>query len=284
MDSTRSLEGLQRMNYKMVAIDMDGTLLNEKKQVTDKTKEALVRAQLQGIKIVITTGRIFTSAKLYSDYIGLTTPIIACNGAIIKGIGSEDHFQTYPIDKEIIYQAANICEEMNLPYHLYSEDKIYSTNRWELYEFYHRDEIKIDSNYSIVFEDIESSHSLYHLGEEILKFNIWDDDESRIMMALTKIHGIQDAFITSSSPNNIEITNAKATKGNAVKKIAEYFNIRREEVIAIGDSYNDISMIEYAGLGVAMDNAKKDIKDVANFITTSNDEDGIVDVFEKFIF
>src|SRR5690554_4529472 len=155
------------MNYKMVAIDMDGTLLNSEKQVSEKTKEVILEAQLKGIKIVITTGRIFTSAQLYSNYIGLKTPIIACNGAIIKGVGTEDVFKTYPIDRSIILKAADICKGINLPYHLYSKEKIYSTRGLDLQDFYHRDEVKIDSDYSIIFEDIEDSTSLTNLKEDI---------------------------------------------------------------------------------------------------------------------
>src|SRR5690554_2697197 len=142
------MEGIQSMNYKMIAIDMDGTLLNSQKRVTERTKEVLIAAQESGKKIIITTGRIFTSARLYSQYIGLKTPIIACNGAIIKGVEGKRIFKIHPVEEKIIVNAIEICNEIGVPYHFYSEDKIYATKKLDLYEFYHQEESKIDSSYS----------------------------------------------------------------------------------------------------------------------------------------
>jgi hypothetical protein len=277
------MEGIQSMNYKMIAIDMDGTLLNSQKRVTERTKEVLITAQESGKKIIITTGRIFTSARLYSQYIGLKTPIIACNGAIIKGVEGKRIFKIHPVEEKIIVNAIEICNEIGVPYHFYSEDKIYATKKLDLYEFYHQEESKIDSSYSIPFYDINDFSSISKIKEEILKFNVWDRDVDKILLTLNKIKNINNAFVTSSSPYNIEITNQAATKGNALKDLGEFYGIKKEEIIAIGDSYNDISMIEYAGLGIAMDNSQVDIKEIADYITLSNDQEGIVDVFERFV-
>lgn len=271
------------MNYKMIAIDMDGTLLNSEKKVSERTKEVIIAAQEAGKKIIITTGRIFTSARLYSQYIGLKTPIIACNGAIIKGVEGEKIFKTHPVDEEIIVNAIEICNEIGVPYHFYSEDKIYSTKNIGLYEFYHQEERNIDASYRIPFFDINNFSSISNIKEEILKFNVWDKDIDKILLTLNKIKHIENAFVTSSSPYNIEITNQAATKGNALKELGEFYGIKKEEIISIGDSYNDISMIEYAGLGIAMDNSQADIKEIADYITLSNDQDGVVDVFERFV-
>lgn len=277
------MEGIQTMNYKMIAIDMDGTLLNSEKKVTERTKEVLIAAQESGKMIIITTGRIFTSARLYSQYIGLKTPIIACNGAIIKGVDDEEIFKTHPVDDEIIVDAIEICNKIDIPYHFYTEDKIYSTKNLGLYEFYHQEENKIDGSYNVPFYDIIDISSISNIKEEILKFNIWDRDVGKIQLTLDKIKQIKRAFVTSSSPYNIEITSIAATKGNALRDLGEFYGIKREEIISIGDSYNDISMIDYAGLGVAMGNSHADIKERADYITLSNDQDGIVDVFERFV-
>ncbi|MCR1897607.1 Cof-type HAD-IIB family hydrolase [Irregularibacter muris] len=271
------------MRYKMVAIDMDGTLLTTHKQVTPKTKKALLDAQKQGAKIVITTGRIYTSALLYAQYIGLKTPIIACNGAIIQQVGKEKTFETFPIHKKTIIEGAEICKDIGADYFFFTQNKIYVGQKLEFFRSYLLKETQVDPTKHISIHSIDSTSMICDIQEEILKLSIWSQNKDIIKEALYRIHQMDNAFVTSSSPRNIELTHKNATKGNAIKTLAEYYHIPMNQVIAIGDSYNDITMIKQAGLGVAMDNGRKEVKEVADEITLSNDQEGVAAILEKYI-
>ncbi len=270
------------MKYKLVAIDMDGTLLDSEKKVSNRTKKVLIEVQKKGVKIVITTGRILVSAAFYANYIGLKTPIIACNGAIIKGV-RENILKTFPIDKKTLIKAVEICEDMDIYYHFYSEGMVYSLRSMEGFQPSLLKETKIDPSFSIPTCPLNDISSIWDIKEDILKLTMWDRDEDKVSKVLEKIYSIEDAFITSSSFNNIELTNVEATKGRAIEFLADYYKIDKDQVMAIGDSYNDQSMIQYAGLGVAMENAREDIKEKADYITLSNDNEGVAAVLEKFI-
>lgn len=261
---------------------MDGTLLNSQKKVSNRTKEVLLKAQEKGVKVVITTGRIFVSAEFYANYIGLKTPIIACNGAIVKGI-KENILKTFPLDKETLIEVVKICEEIGIYHHFYSEEKIYSLKSLEWFNAPVLEETKIDPSFSISTCSLNKISSIRDIKEDILKLTIWDKDQQKVKKTLERIQDLKNVSITSSEMNNIELTNRKATKGKAVEFLTDYYKIDRSQVIAIGDSHNDQSMIEYAGLGIAMDNAEKEVKEKADYITLSNEDEGVVAVFEKFV-
>lgn len=271
------------MKYKMVAIDLDGTLLNRNKEITASTKETILKAQNKGVKVALATGRIYRSALLYAQFIGLNTPVIACNGAIMGQVDGKNIFNPLALDKNVIIKAAKICKELDIVYYLYTKEKIYVDKNIEFFRAHLLKELQVDAEKYIHMEQLNNIDSIKNIDEDIYKMTIYDSKEEKIDLALNKINQIKDAFVTSSSARNIELTNIKATKGNALKRLAEFYNIKQSEIIAIGDSYNDHRMIEYAGLGVAMGNAREDIKLMADYITLSNENEGVAKVFNKFI-
>lgn len=278
------------MKYKLVCIDMDGTLLNSKKTVSEANKNAIKKAHQLGINIVITTGRIYENAAFYSKLIGVkSSPVIASNGAIIKENDKDSVIYKRSLSIENIRTIMNICNKhkvktnFNTPNSFICRSKfVYMlVNKLFLKSMSIANEGKINMEY--MKNNDELIKKLEQNCKDIIKCEIIHINTKRISALKEELQELNDIEVVSSSKHNIEITAKLVSKGKAVEALTNYYNIKREEIITIGDSENDLSMIEYGGLGVAMANASEEIKRRADYITDTNDNDGVAKVINKFI-
>ena len=270
------------LKYKMLVTDMDYTLLNKEKKVSDRNREALRRAMEKGVHMVVATGRIYTSARIYAKLLGLDTPIIASNGALIKD-ASKTIFRDI-LSQDTVREMLRLCHKYGVYCHFFTENTIYSEKlinvslrytEWNKY-MGEEDQVKIrivDDGEEI----IEAAKS------EVLKAVVFDDDDEKIQKLRDGIMETGIVSVSQSMKHNLEVMNKGVTKGNAVRILAQMYGINREEIIAIGDNENDISMIEYAGLGIAMGNAEEILKRAADHVTGDYQEDGVAEAIEKFI-
>ncbi|MDP4090244.1 MAG: Cof-type HAD-IIB family hydrolase [Bacillota bacterium] len=272
------------MKYKMLCIDMDGTLLNSQKEITEKNKEYLRKAQEAGVKVVITTGRLFTSADYYADLIGIKAPIISANGAYIREKDRDEVIYKALLGRENCCTILEVLKKYELIPNFHTPNKIFTERKNPHIQMYlkindrHPEDKKID----IIFVD-KWEHVFEEFEMEILKCLAISEDNERVMKAKGELLTLEGLEVVSSSSNNFEVMTRGISKGRAVEILASYYNIVQDEIICIGDNENDASMIQYAGLGVAMGNAEEEIKDMAQYITASNDEDGVAEVVDKFI-
>jgi len=270
------------LKYKMLVTDMDYTLLNKEKKVSDRNREALRRAMEKGVHMVVATGRIYTSARIYAKLLGLDTPIIASNGALIKD-ASKTIFRDI-LSQDTVREMLRLCHKYGVYCHFFTENTIYSEKlinvslrytEWNKY-MGEEDQVRIrivDDGEEIV----EAAKS------EVLKAVVFDDDDEKIQKLRDGIMETGIVSVSQSMKHNLEVMNKGVTKGNAVRILAQMYGINREEIIAIGDNENDISMIEYAGLGIAMGNAEEILKRAADHVTGDYQEDGVAEAIEKFI-
>lgn len=266
--------------YKLIAIDMDGTLLKEDRSISNSTKINLKKAAELGIKIVLTSGRPIQGIKNYLEeleLIGEDNYVIGLNGALICKTS----------DFSVISSNATLTGK-DLKY-IYSKVKDFKT-------YFHAftnngDLVNKESKFS---EDEEK-----RLGLTVKVVDFLNDikDEDEILKAVLEEEKDVLDKITSEIPEELfkeysvirsvdfmlEFMNKGCNKAIGLEKLAQYLEISKKEIIAIGDADNDVEMIEYAGLGVAMGNAKDEIKKLANFVTKSNEEDGVSHVIDKFI-
>ncbi|SMC35025.1 Cof-type HAD-IIB family hydrolase [Sporomusa malonica] len=274
------------MAYKLVCIDVDGTLLNNKHEITKRTKEILLKAHKLGVHIVISTGRMYTDAEYYSNLIGVKSPVIASNGAFIK---EKDN-------GKVIYQDA-LGESLSLelleifykhrtkPYFCTPHKFYYGNIMFKL--FYIATKIlgsrsnNLDMEY--VFSWQQWREILCKEKDNIVKCEIIYRDAALIYELRNELKKIEQLEIVDSSKYNIEITRKGVSKGKAVAMLASLYNLKSEDIITIGDSENDLSMIEYAGLGIAMGNASDSVKQKADYITDSNDHEGVANAIERFV-
>lgn len=273
------------MTIKLICIDMDGTLLVDQQTISDKDKLAIKMAVNKGVHVAITTGRVYNCAKLYSNEIGLKTPIIASNGAFIGGVNGEVIYNN-PLTQDEVFDFLKITNKYNLFSYLTANFGILSTSELPDNHIYKilNNRLKEDEKIRLeVLTSIEDACSLYPSellkGVCVEKFNT-----SKLMQAKNELRNLNPKLeIVSSWDDNFEVMKNGSSKGDAVAYLADYLNIKSDEVMCIGDSENDLSMIEYAGIGVAMGNAIDKVKACAQYITDTNTNSGVAKAIEKFV-
>lgn len=267
---------------KALFLDLDGTLLNDQKEITQGNRSAIERALAEGHKIIITTGRPLTSAIIQGEKLGLTTPgcyLIAFNGGIIYDMGSRAviHQETLPLPlmKKVMEEA----NRRGIHVQTYDEKDVLVEP--------HNDDAEIRRYCSIihttfrVIPDLNAVTSRpskvliidYHNPEPLKEFQNW---------LRSWADGILDCFF--SCDYYVEIVPTGVNKGNALLRMEEKLGIPHENTISAGDSANDLAMLTAAGLGCAMANGTDEVKAVSGYITRlDNNHDGIAEIIERFV-
>lgn len=274
------------MKYKLIAMDMDGTLLNSQKQVTEYTKEVLRKAADRGVKLVVCTGRIFTSAKSYARIIGTKAPIIASNGAYIREKDREEVIYEKYINKEKLLKIIRLSREWGFYPHIYTTDTIYSEKLIHSSLNYSKWNETVPEDEKINIKIVDSLEDIVNeKGEAFLKVVVMaqDDEIERLQQLKNYIKESVDVAVFSSYMNNFEVMDKEVSKGRALEILAGYYNLSKDEIICFGDNENDKTMFEFAGFPVAMGNAEEELKKIAAYVTVSNDEDGVAKAIEKIV-
>jgi Cof subfamily protein (haloacid dehalogenase superfamily) len=273
--SSEKMNGVNCLKYKMIAVDLDDTLLSGDLNISPINRQAISRAVAMGVKVTISTGRMFRSTLPYVEQLMLDVPIITYQGALIKNAISKEVVLSRSLPLDISIEIIEESRKHGVHIQAYIGDD-YFFDKHNGYSQLYYDLSGIEGKAVKRLEDF--------LVEEPLKILIMDSPETISYLTGHYVDMFKDkAEITTSKSNYLEFTNIQASKGSALEYLAQSLGIKREEVIAIGDGYNDISMIKYAGLGVAMSNAPLDVKRYADFVTCSNEDDGVAYVIEKFV-
>lgn len=270
-------------NYKLIVTDMDGTVLGGDHKITEENMRALREADERGVKVVFATGRFHDSAKEHVTFLEEVMPIVSSNGAIIKHPITNEVLYCNSIDKDISLKIVETLDNLDLSYQIYTDNEILQKYKTEEEKIKMQDFIKntFSDKTEIVFKK-DLKKDIKDLN--ILKFNVVDFERPLLMKEARKeVEKIEGLEVTSSWNDNVEIMNAGSSKGSAVKFLCELLNIDKEEIIAFGDNYNDISMLEYVGMGVAMGNAEEDVKKIASYITDSNIESGVAKAIDDLV-
>lgn len=274
----------KNQKYQMVVMDMDYTLLNKQKEVSKRNKEVLKEAMEKDVRIVVATGRIYTSARFYARLLGIDTPIIASNGAIIREEYTNNTLFKSVLLDEIAVKMAGLCRRYNLYCHLYSDNTVYTEKITNISSRYMEWNEKLQEEDKIKIEVVDRLEDTIKKEKgKILKAVVVDNDEDKIKAIRDEIMDTGMVSVSQSLRGNLEVMNKGINKGNAIRILCELYGIESEKVIAIGDNENDLSMIEYAGMGIAMGNAADCLKEKADFITGDYQEDGVAQAIEKFI-
>ena len=264
------------MDYKLVAIDLDDTLLGADNQISERTKKVIQQAQDKGVKVVIATGRMHASAFPYAQQLGIAGPIITYNGALIKKVASGEIVEHNPISLELTKKVGRYVKEHDLNLNLYLDDILYINHDGPKARYYEK---LAGVKAVLINEDLEE-----FIDQPSTKLIIVDDEEEiPAILADVKEEFAEQLHITTSKSVFVELMAPEVNKGQAVADLAAEYGFSAAEVMTIGDSYNDREMLEYAGLGVAVDNAWPEVKESADYITKAHDEEGVAEVIEKFV-
>ncbi|MBW4836794.1 MAG: Cof-type HAD-IIB family hydrolase [Staphylococcaceae bacterium] len=282
---------------KLIATDMDGTLLNAAHEISQENQEAIKFAQEHGITVVIATGRAFYEANTPVAETDLKVPYICLNGAEVRD-ETFNIMSTSHLNHSLVSKITSTLKEKDIYYQVYTNRGIYTENPQRDLEIYiniaeragqkadvekiensiqkriDNGTLKIVDNYDKI-EDIP--------GELIMKILAFDSDLGKIDLVGQELAQSPNLAVSSSSRGNLEITHSDAQKGIALSTIAKQLGIDLKDVMALGDNLNDVSMLERVGYSVAMDNAAPEVKTVAKYVTDSNENSGVGKAIKKFL-
>lgn len=266
------------MTYKMIVLDLDDTLLQNDQTISPKTKQALMNAQEAGVKVVLASGRPTYGMLHIAEELQLKdygSFILSYNGAKIINCENNEEIFSSTLTPEVVHSLYEISRQEGVLIHTYVGNQIVT-------------------EYANKFTDIEGAltgmeivevQSFVHsVSEPVVKvLMLAEPDHLAIVENKLQKQLVGQLSVMRSKPFFLEFTEADVTKGTSLNLLIQSLGIMSDEVIAIGDSYNDLAMIEFAGLGVAMGNAPDDIKSKADYVTDTNMNDGVAKVVEEFI-
>lgn len=263
-------------DYKLMAIDIDGTLLNKNSQITKNTCDALQKMKEKSMMVTFATGRFYPDAIYFAKLLGFFCPMILLHGALIQ---SQDGkvIKKQELPPESIPVLIDIAKKEKVPFQIFHENFLVIEKRSKWNDIY----LSFSEIKPVIVPDIDqylknhkSPFSFIYLGTEQRMAKLKKVVEDRLNNTIA---------IASAHPNLLEIIAPDVSKGRALKELAAMKNISLSEIIAIGDSYNDLEMIQIAGLGVAMGNSPQEVKEAADYITKDNDNDGIAYFVSQYL-
>lgn len=272
------------MSIRMVALDLDGTTLNSAGDISDRTRAALERACEQGVDVVVSTGRAYTSLPEVVKSVKGIRYAITSNGAHINLIDTgEQVFSSY-LSETAVLRVAELARELDTHIEVFVDGQAYIDR--DYYEFI-RDNGAAFRNTSYVLwsrKPVEDAVSLLLENKDCIEnVNFVFESLDVLENSREAVSAIPEAKITSSFINNLEVGGPSTSKKAALEELMGRLGVSRDELMCCGDAPNDIEMIEFAGIGVAVGNAWGGTGDHADYIAPSNDDDGVADAVEKFV-
>lgn len=258
------------MDKHLIALDLDGTLLRDDKTISDKTKKVISKAKEQGHVVMIATGRPFRSSEMYYHELNLDTPIVNFNGAFVHHPKDQNWgIHHSPLEISVAKDIVDACNSFEF-YNIIAEviDDVYLHYHDEkLLDLFSFGDPHITTGDLRKFLNASPTSMLIHSEENQVK---------KIRSYLADVHAEVIEHRSWGAPFPvIEIIKRGLNKAVGLKTTSEYFDIPPSRIIAFGDEDNDLEMLEYAGCGVAMENGIDEVKNVANDVTLSNEEDGV---------
>ena len=292
----------ERKMYKLIAVDLDGTMLNSYGEVTENTKRVIKQTIQKGTEVIIASGRSIDSIKTIAKEIGSEKYMIAGNGAVVYDIKNDKMVYEKYIPKSKAIDIIKTCEQNSIYYNVYTNKSIIASSLRYNVLYYYKENIKKEDSkktHITLVEDI-LKYVEEMQDEKIMKIFICDSTESVFNAIIRKFDGVQDLEILDVSHMSrkiikhgtteipieyyyTEISMKNVDKWYAIEYLIEKLNISKDEVITIGDNMNDKKMIEEAGLGIVMKGSTPVVTKIADYITDDNNNEGVAKAIEKFI-
>lgn len=267
------------MGIKLVAIDIDGTLLNPQKEITPEVFEAIQEAKQAGVKIVITTGRPITGVQTILKELNLTDEgdyVITFNGGLVQDVATQKDIVKETLSYEDYLDIELLSRKLTVPMHASTKEGIYTANR-------------NIGKYTIYESTLVDAPIFYRTPDEMKTKEIVKtmmvDEPDRLDETIKQIPA--DFFdkynIAKSAAFYLEITPKTVNKGLAIQRLATFLGLTLDETMAIGDEENDRSMLEVVGTPVVMENGNPELKKIAKYITKSNEESGVAHALREWV-
>lgn len=288
--------------FKLITIDIDGTLLNSYGEVTDRNKQAIQKALDKNIDVVLTSGRMPKAILPIASEINSNKYLISGNGAAIYDIQNDKIIYNNYMTKKKVLEIIDICEKNSMFYNIYTNSSVLTKSLNYNILYYHNENKKNPEDKRIkinVINDLREYVKNYQ-GDDFLKFTICDNDKMVFKSIINKLKTIRDIDVLEVSHMSkkiikhgtedfeisyfyTEISNKNVNKWSAIEELIKILNITKEEVLAVGDNINDKEMIQNAKVGVVTGNSSPLMKEVADEVVASNNESGVAEAIDKYI-
>ncbi len=272
------------MRYKMLVCDIDGTLLNSKSQLSEEVIAAVQEAYRQGVIVTLATGRQLRGVLEIVEQLGVSVPVILGNGVVIADPAKQETLLHRPLSEETTHRILDVIGSHGMWSSVFAHtfegvDTYYDIDPGfdEAYIFIHK-----DSGFAQQVEDLKTATGApikVLLVDRPEKVNALVEDLRKLDVPFNMVISTHDF----PDYTFLEMFHHESTKASGIEHLAAMFDIEREQIVAVGDNVNDLEMIEYAGLGVAMGNAAQPVKERADLITKSNDEHGVAHLIREYI-
>lgn len=288
--------------YKLVAIDLDGTLLNSYGEISQRNKEAILKSMEKGAEVIIASGRPISSAKSYANESGANHFIVCGNGSALYDVKNEKIVYDKFIDRQKALEIIKICEDNSIFFNIYTETLTISKSMNYNISFYNNENKKVPDDKKTNIKIIDNIYKYVEENPEVQILKITVCDESKIIFdgiirKLKEVKNVEILELQHMARKYIrlgteekaveyyytEITSKGVDKWGAVKRLADILQIEQREIIAIGDNMNDKEMIENAGLGIIMQNSAPYMKEFADIVVSDNNNDGVAEALENYI-
>jgi len=264
---------MEKARYKLMAVDMDGTLLKSDGTISQTTEAAVKKAVAGGLVFVLCTGRPLQGVQRYIGQLGLSGPVITYNGAVIADSGSGEILFSQDMDADDARAVWRAAVRKNTFVVVWSQNRLYVSEIGEKSAFYE----EIARTKASLITDFEA------LADRGITKMLWYDDPAALDAWQGEFADLRQTTAAKSRAYFLEFFSSKVSKAVAMQHLGQRLGISREEMIAVGDQVNDLPMIAYAGLGVAMGNAMDAVKAAAGYVTDDNDHEGVAKVIAEFI-
>ncbi|HJC75302.1 MAG TPA: Cof-type HAD-IIB family hydrolase [Candidatus Mediterraneibacter faecavium] len=269
---------------KMIGLDLDGTVLTEKKELTERTKDAISKALARGVVVLVATGRPWMGIpEELRKFPGMRYALTS-NGARIIDTVEDRVIEEHLLSPQLAQKVLEICGKYDTLQEVYFDGQGYApADQMAFVERYHRNPSMCEymRKTRIPVEDIGALVKKENRGLDKVQALFADMDEREL--AWKELEAVGGLELVGSLRYNIEVNAGGVNKGKGLVNLGRMLGISREEIMACGDGDNDIVMLREAGFGVAMANGEEKVKEAADYITLSNEEDGVADVIEKYV-
>jgi len=275
---------MEKYDVKLIALDLDGTALNSKRQLTKRTKAAIEAAIKKGVHVVIATGRAYSALPVDVFNVDGMKYIVTSNGAVITDVLTDERIYSNCIDEKALEDTVSLLRNYEFMFeffikgYAYVDKKIY--NKISEMNFAEHHKRYITETRKHVENLLDFALENKSLIENI---NVNFENQNDRSMMKKVLETLENVTITTSFDHNLEIGGATTSKADAIRVLCDKLRISEKNVMSCGDSPNDLSMLQDAGIAVAMKNAKDELKEIAAYVTSTNDEDGVAEAIEKFV-
>jgi hypothetical protein len=261
----------------LLALDLDGTLVEPRKPVRQTVIDAVHRAQAAGVRVTIVTGRMYVGAKPFAEALSLDGPIVLYQGAVIADAKSGRFEREVPLAHATALRIYAAAKEHGLHVQFYRDDRFYVEHDNRYAELYGR----TSGTQPVVVPSLPAEFA----GRDSTKVNVVTDPERTpaVLALMQRVCG-DDAYVTRSNPEFVEMLSPEVDKGVALRLVAERYGVAIDRVMAIGDSYNDLPLLRAAGFAVAMGSGPDELKAEADAVVADVEHDGVVEAIERYIF